>query len=245
MSQLATDYTKRILERKTERDKQRRIGASNICNPCDRCLAEDILGTPKEDGKYKMGAVLGTAIHAYLEQRNVDPTAQTEVKVTLGEIPGYGVITSRSDLYIGNQRMSVDFKTSTRDKIKLYRRVVEQETASDYDTDAVRQARTTLESYVYQVQLYAWGLVQMGYKVERVAIVFIARDGKVIDQDVWGFELPYRQDWAVQAFQRAVNLHHWLQQPDNNVIDLESHLDCYYCNQIRPFSLPAERKVTL
>lgn len=241
----AAEYTKRILSRKTARDKQRLIGASNICNPCDRCLADDILERPREGGTYNMGAVLGTAIHAYLDERNTDPSAQREISVTLGEIPGYGVITSRTDLYIGSEKMSVDFKTTTRDKIKLYQRVVEQETASDYDTDAIRDARATLESYVYQVQLYAWGLVQKGLPVNRVAIVFIARDGQIIDRDVWGLELPYRQDWAVRAFQRAVDLYYWLQHPDNDPEDLVSAESCYYCNQVRPFVLPAKRKVSL
>ena len=64
-----------------------------------------------------MGAVIGTAIHAYLEERNLDAHALKEQHVTIGEIPGYGTVGSTTDLFlerVDNGRV-VDWKGLTLD----------------------------------------------------------------------------------------------------------------------------------
>ena len=71
-------YVKDILLRKTDRDRQRKVGASNMSNACSRCLADDLLGIPQGSSPYNMGAIVGTAIHEYLEKRNFDTTAHRE-----------------------------------------------------------------------------------------------------------------------------------------------------------------------
>lgn len=61
-----------LLKRRTARDDQVRIGASNLSNGCDHCLAENFLGndraTPITDRAW-MGKTWGTAQHSLLEQR--------------------------------------------------------------------------------------------------------------------------------------------------------------------------------
>lgn len=239
----STDYVKAILKRPTDRDKQRKVGGSNIVNACTRCLADDLLGVPREQGLYDMGAILGTAIHAYLEERNMDPAAFLEYKLGIGYIPGYGKVGSRLDLYRSDARQVIDLKTSTRDKMRLYQRIIENGSEDGFDTDQMETARYTLESYVRQVNVYAWALAQDGYPVETVSIVFVCRDGSVVDQDVWGFEMPYNPSIAVKVWERTTYLWEWLQDPENLVEDLESHNLCYYCNNVRP--LHSKPKVTL
>lgn len=241
----ATNYVKQILSRPTKRDKQRKVGGSNISNGCTRCLADDLLGNNREQGVYNMGAIVGTAIHAYLEERNLEENALLEYKVGLGYIPGYGKITSRLDLYRPDHKQVVDFKTTTRDKMERYKRLVEENPPADMDTDLLASARATLEQYIRQATLYAWSLAQDGFPVETVAIVFVCRDGQIVDRDVWGFEIPYQEHIAVAAWNRVLRLWEWLENPAHDVNTLPSHDECYYCNEVRPFVQDETRKVKL
>ena len=237
-----TQYVKNILLRPTDRDKQRKVGASNLVNACTRCLADDFLGNSREQGTYNMGAIVGTAVHKYLEDRNMDPDAHQELKVTLGHIRNYGTVTARLDLYLPRQGLVVDFKTSTRDKIEDYKKVLDNGSEDGFDTDGMAQARYKMEAYVRQATLYAWGLAQRGFPVEDVAIVFIARDGQIVDRDVWGLTVPYSKETALNVWSRGEALWEWLQETDNKPEDLPSHDECYYCNQVRPY---IDKKVTL
>jgi hypothetical protein len=123
----------------TARDAQTRVGASNLSNQCDRCLAGNLMGDPRDtplSAKTWMGRTLGTATHAILEDRVTirvdaaeDPTgatsalltrianlegAQVERHVWFGEIVGYGPIGGSIDLELLWQ--IVDWKSSTRKK---------------------------------------------------------------------------------------------------------------------------------
>lgn len=234
MTSSATEYAKQILARPTDRDKQRKVGGSNLSNGCSRCLADDLLGVPREQGIYNMGAVLGTAIHAYLEDRNQDPTALQEQKVGLGYIPNYGAVGSRLDLYRPDAQQVVDWKTTTRDKMAKYKKLILDPSDKELDTDAQARARAMLEQYIRQVMLYAWSLVQDGFPVKEVAIVFVCRDGQVIENDVWGFEIPYQEEIATSTWDRALRLWDWLEN-GGDPTTLPSHEECYYCESVRPF----------
>ena len=231
----STDYIKTILSRRTTRDKQRTVGASNLVNACTRCLAEDMLNMKREQGTYNMGAVLGTAIHDYVDKRNLDPKAMKEYKLGLGYIDGYGKVGSRLDIYRRDAKQVIDLKTTTRDKMALYRKIIENGSEDEFDSEQMEVARYTLESYVRQANVYAWSLVQDGYPVETVSIVFICRDGQILDRDIWGFEMPYDESLAVKVWNRGEALWKWLQNSDNSVTELDSHSLCYYCNNVRPY----------
>lgn len=134
-----------LLKAPTSRDKQVRIGASNLSNGCDRCLAFNFLGddrsTPITDRAW-MGRVLGTAFHSILEQRvnelvdnddlneagtaemrrqmaaliGLNPDAKPEVHTYFADIAGYGPVGGTIDLLLSALQL-VDWKGSTRKKI--------------------------------------------------------------------------------------------------------------------------------
>ena len=226
---------KNLLKRRTERDKQIRVGASNISNPCTRCLAEDLYcagnSMQRPQGPYNMGAIVGTAIHDYLEKRNLDETALCEHRVTLGTIPGYGTIKSTTDLFLRETGTVVDFKTTTRNKLKNFIRAGETE-PSDLEVTSVSSARTTLERYFFQAQLYGMGMENAGETVNHVSIVFVCRDGQIVDRDVYGLTRAYSRDTANMVFDRTARIYQWLQE-GNDPSELPSRDDCYYCSVLR------------
>ena len=227
-----SDYVKNIFLRKTNRDKQRKVGASNISNECTRCLADDLLGIDRPQGPYNMGAKIGTAIHEFLENHNSDPTALKEHHVIIGEIPGYGTVGSTTDLYLPDEGLVIDFKTTDRDKLKWYKRANEEE-PSDYELTSISEARVTIERYQRQAQLYALGLENEGYHPTAVQIVFICRDGKITDTDIYGLQaMEYDNEFAHAIFDRAAKLWAWLQE-GNDPEQLPSHDHCYFCSNVR------------
>lgn len=136
-----------LLKRRTARDDQRRIGASNLSNGCDHCLAHNFLGndraTPITDRAW-MGKTWGTAQHSLLEQRinealyfdgldaegretaremvetmlGLDPDAKAEEHVFFAEISGYGRVGGTIDLLLPEQ--TVDWKGTTRKKLCVF-----------------------------------------------------------------------------------------------------------------------------
>ena len=123
-----TQMTVELFSEQTERDKQRTIGASNASNPCNKCLAEDMLGIEQERGWAWLPAVVGTAIHELAEFRLKVPgrlrtmfgEPLTEYKMVIGTVPGYGDVKSTSDLYVPDRNLVLDWKTTTKAKLKQY-----------------------------------------------------------------------------------------------------------------------------
>ncbi len=133
-----------LLKLPTARDGQKRIGASNLSNGCNRCLAYNFLGnersTPITDRAW-MGRVLGTAFHGLLETRanalldydglegdslalarrqaevmaGLHPDAKPEHHTDIATLRGYGTFGGTIDLWLGDHL--VDWKGSTRKRI--------------------------------------------------------------------------------------------------------------------------------
>lgn len=107
----------------TERDKQTRIGASDLADDCDRCVARAFLGIKFETTRSRrlwMGAYIGTGIHRMLEAAMADhPGARAERHVFFGEIAGYGEVGGTIDLDLGSQIL--DYKSADRAKLALLR----------------------------------------------------------------------------------------------------------------------------
>lgn len=110
------------------------------------------------------------------------------------------------------QKHLIDHKTSLRKKIIKYK------------LDGVPM------QYVYQQNLYAWGLNKSGVPIERISLVFINRDG-VSEDDIWVHSFDYDESLALKAWDRLTLIWDYLQQ-GNDVETLESHGDCYYCNVV-------------
>jgi YD repeat-containing protein len=222
-----------LLKNPSERDRQRKVGASNISQPCDYCLGMALSNgafSENASNKWWLPARIGTAIHGALEDeeyKNIDrPTsyhfealegALIEQRITLGTIDGYGVIGSKPDLVLTSHNHLVDHKTTTKEKLKHYK------------LDGVPLA------YLYQTQLYAWGLNKSGIKIEHISLNFICRDGST-DDDIWVYTFDYDESMAIKAWDRLDGI--WKFITSNNthkpklelINELSSHKDCFKCS---------------
>lgn len=222
----ASDYARGLLKERSERDKQVKVGASNLSSLCGRCLALDLAGVRRNtSNRWWLGARVGTAIHAALEEKaQQDKGVLSEQRLTIGTIPGYGEVKSTLDLYRIKEREVVDFKTTTRDKNAALRRALFEE-PDEFDTDSVQSARFKVEGYWNQIHLYAMGLDK---PVETCTIVFINRDGKE-DKDIWDASIPYDPSRAEAVWGRALTIWAWL-QGGGDPATVEAHPYCWACD---------------
>lgn len=215
-----------LLKFETDRDKQRKVGASQISDPCTRHLAKALMGEKEPPQKYWLGGKIGTAIHGLIEHsisisdNGLFDDALVENKIHLGELPGYGTISSKPDLALPSIKHLVDWKTTSRKKIKEIKDLV----------DGVKQsakAEYTLQKYIGQTQLYAWGLNNAGIEIEDTTLVFINRDG-TYDEDVWAYSVPYQEEVAVALWNRLAAL--WAELEDGAHPDnYPAHEHCFKC----------------
>lgn len=221
------DMTVKLFKQESERDKQRKVGASQISDPCTKHLAKALLAEPESEQKYWMGAKIGTAIHSFLESAisaSGDTTfagALVEQKVTLGKVPGYGTVSSKPDLVLPSSNHLVDWKTSSRPKVKKLKDLVD---GVKHDSGA----EYTLKKYIGQTQLYAWGMNQADIKVDGISLVFINREG-TYENDIWTHTYEYDESFAVALWNRLIRLWDELQSgahPDNYPLNA----DCYKCS---------------
>lgn len=212
---------------KSERDKQSKIGASEIGNPCDYCVGFRLLGHKQKDNQYWLAAKLGTGMHAVLEMagEEADPDdyrfgamrgAWIETSIVIGELPGYGILKSKPDLVLQAVDHLIDWKSSTKAKVAKYK------------LDGVPM------QYVYQQMLYAWGLRQAGVIISKLSLVFVNRDGGT-DSDVWIYSFDYDEGIALKAWSRLELIWSYLNSgddPEAMLDTLESHTGCYYCTRV-------------
>lgn len=204
------------ITRKTERDEQKRVGPSEIGNPCDKCLGRALMNE-RPDQDFSLYPWIGTAVHYYMEH-NTFEEFRHELKLYVGDIPGYGPVKGTTDMeYVetsssGDEAVTVtDWKIVGNKKIKQYR------------TSGVPQ------QYRFQAMTYARGLELEERPVKNIAIVFIPRDSGNV-RDIWVHEEEYQPDMAEAALDRAGELWDWLQEDGNHWRDLQEDYDCYQCN---------------
>ena len=214
-----------LLKNPGERDKQTLIGASEIGNPCDYCIANRLVKTPKAQSKYWLGAKLGTAMHRELEHEELKHIetpenyrfevlkgARIEQSIYLGDIPGYGTLKSKPDLVLVSAEHLIDHKSSTRDKTKKYK------------LDGVPG------QYYYQQQLYAWALNRSGVTITRISLAFVNRDGQT-DDDIWVYSFDYDEEAALTAWHRLEGIWEYV-STGGDIDELESDPDCFYCKVV-------------
>ncbi len=228
------DLTIRLLKLETERDKQRKVGASQISDQCTYHLAKALVNAPSAPSKYWLGGKIGTATHMFIEDciEKADladfPELEgcvVEEKINLGELPGYGLINSKPDLMVVKHSHLIDWKTSTRDKMKKMRRVLDALENGEPVKDS--GSYSTLVKYMAQVQLYAWGLNRAGTPVDGCSLVFINRDGTT-ENDVWTHTFEYSEEFALAIWDRLAKL--WDSIQDGIDIEtLERDADCFKC----------------
>lgn len=216
-----------VLKVPTVRTQQRKIGASGIGNPCAYCLATSLIGGQGgKIGQYWLGARIGDAIHALLEheaEKYLNTTngkfkyfagARLEKSVYIGTVPNYGDIYSTPDLYLTAENHLVDYKTSKRSKVDMYR----------------LDNSTIPTQYIYQVMLYARALIAAGHPVDKISFVFINRDG-TSDRDVVVISFDYDETLANEAWDRLLLAWQWLED-GNDPETLPSDPNCYVCSNV-------------
>lgn len=223
MPSLDLSFIRDEMKKPTKRDLQVKVGASNLGNPCTRCLADDLLATTGtgEAGPFWLASWWGTAAHERLAGTLPDHWLK-EYHLSLYEIDGYGEIESTTDLYLPSLLLALDHKTTTRAKLKHYKRVL-----ADDESESLIPARYTLERYLHQIDLYALGLEAQGLPVEHVGLFFLCRDGTG-DNDVWWYTQPYERERALHVADRSAKLWTWLQE-GGNLDDLTQAEGCWYC----------------
>lgn len=221
----------------SERNKQRSVGASDICDPCNRCLADALYGV-KNESEYDMGAKVGTAIHLLIESEieKHHPTFQPETRVVVGHIDGYGPVTSTSDLYIPEERRVCDWKTTVVQGGKMDKLVsdlADWEWLLAHPDIAVDQGSGTALSYLVQTHLYAKGVEDAGNPVDNITIGVIARDGKKIKEHVREVTFPYNPRVPEVWLGRAQALWDWLDKEGGDPETLDSAPNCFVCDMVR------------
>jgi hypothetical protein len=228
------EITLSLLQQKSERDEQKLIGASDFSDPCTYHLAKKLLRTPENPQKYWLGAKIGTGVHTLLEdaitKADLDllpelKSAVVEQKIYLGELEGYGTISSKPDLVMIDDKHIVDWKTSTRDKSRKMQRVL-------FEDAKLSDVQYTLEKYYNQTHAYAWGENNAGIEIDGCSIVFVNRDGTT-ENDIWTWTFDYKPEYAQMIWDRLVAVWQGLvENPDPEQYD--RHPECFKCKVTDP-----------
>lgn len=169
-------------ESRSPRNHQPQIGPSELGEECDRKIAYRLAGIPEINTAFDpWPSTVGTAIHAWLDKAcslwNTDRDERYMTEVT---IPfDFGAV-GHGDVF--TEGVVIDWKTAAKDGMSKVRRS---------GPSAVHRV---------QVHTYGYGYVGMGYKVERVALVYVPRSGWIKDMVVWSE--PYDESVAVAARDR-------------------------------------------
>ena len=164
-----------------DRSKQTQVGPSEI-GGCRRKVWYRLNAQPEtNDNQSKLAAIMGTAIHAAIEEAitHLDPEGKDYLVET--EV-AHGDMKAHVDLFIPSIGAVIDWKTS---KVK---------NLSYFPSNQQR----------WQVQVYGYLLSKNGYEVKTVNLVAIARDGD--EKDIKVHSEPYDEASALEALQWLANV---------------------------------------
>jgi hypothetical protein len=171
------------------RSRQRRIGPSEVGNPCSRALAYKASDWPEVPGADRdpWASIQGTAVHAWMAElfEKRDPKGErylVEKRVTVRQGYTYdSTIAGSADLYDRASGTVYDWKIVGVSSLQKYR------------------SSGPGDQYRIQANLYGLGMENAGETPQRVAIVFLPRH-HVLEPYVWVDD--YRRDVAEQAIAR-------------------------------------------
>ena len=158
-----------------DRSLQTQVGPSEI-GSCKRKVWYRLNAQPHtNDNQSKLAAIMGTAIHAAIEEAigAIDPEGKEYLVET--EV-AYGDMKAHVDLFVPSTGAVIDWKTSKIKNLSYF---------------PSKQQR-------WQVQVYGYLLSKNGYEVKTVNLVAIARDGA--EKDVKVHSEPYDEAVALEAF---------------------------------------------
>lgn len=149
----------------SERSLQSTPGMSEIGGDCDRQLAFKLAEVPPVNlDPDPMPSIVGTGIHLHL-QRIFEALDRrrwlVETPLVFAGIPG------TADLYDRRRRLLVDWKSTSKSKLRRLR------------TDGPPHRAQI------QVQLYGAAMRELGEDPQRLALAYIPRDGQLADLWVW------------------------------------------------------------
>lgn len=249
----------RTMRRQTERDRQVKVGASNLSNPCDYHLAMDLRGESTkpdymefgEDERAWLGGKNGTGIHAVFSwaveelQKDTPPSERdllSEYKLKIGHINGYGDVNSTLDLATISMGHLIDLKTTLRKKTAQYWAALGRKSKVT-SIPVIESARSKLAQYQVQTHFYSKGLIDQGIAIDGNSLLFINRDGtgwfdseeheedfKNPDNNRDIWEWTYDYDQGlVDAAWARVNRIY--EDVANGRRDFERHEHCYPCQK--------------
>lgn len=179
------------------RSLQTALGPSEIGHDCARRIGYKLLDIDENPGQPNWKATVGTALHTWLEDMLTDDNRSTgeqrwivEETVTVGTIAGQP-IHGHCDVYDQVTGTVVDWKTCGPTQLTKYR------------------SKGPGQQYRAQAQLYGRGWAARGMRVERVAVMFLPRNGELREAHYWSE--PYDEQVALAALQRAEGIHHAVQ----------------------------------
>lgn len=219
------------LTKPSERDKQRKVGPSELGDLCERCLAEKLLGVHKEEKTHPLAPMIGTAFHLYLENTIGLEGYLKETKVTVGTIEGYGDIRGTADGFDTATGHVVDYKVLSKKKIKAFSSATffDEDYNPEFYSDSLTEGQ--LKKYYYQMQLYGLGMENAGYEVNHTSLILFPRDCTVESVISASHELcfKYNREAALNVLERAKQIFKWADENRDNLGELDSHPGCYYC----------------
>jgi len=191
-----------------DRSKQVEIGPSSI-GGCRRQVYHKLIGTPVTNPDTEgLAAILGTFIHAGIAEAitREDPFKDNfliETEVVYEGLKGH------VDLYIKDQGLVVDWKTTTKKNLRNFPSYQQR----------------------MQVQVYGYLLAMNGYDVKYVSLAAIPRDGGM--KDIVSHVEPYDIDIAQAGLDWLEELKFIVEEklpapdPEKSVIFCSSYCDFY------------------
>jgi hypothetical protein len=175
--------------RSQPRTRQVMLGPSQLGEPCARKIAYQVAGTPSlNKAMDPWPALVGTAVHAWLEQAIGKFQAEagavrwlTETTVQVDDM-----VTGHVDLYDIETSTVWDFKTLNSDNIKKYRE------------------NGPIPNYRTQVHLYGMGMINAGHPVDRVGLIGLPRSGWL--SGMWVWSEVYDEQIAARALSRMYGI---------------------------------------
>jgi|SRR5690625_5053629 len=233
MSELANKILLKAME-PDARSKQKLIGASQV-GGCPYCLGLALMGEEREtklptwiksnDVSEGLAAWIGTAVHYYLEHEIIPQVQEeegwdktkivAEENVPIYELEGYGLIKGNIDVH--DDVEIVDWKI-----------VGDWSWNKMYIESFENPDRIPRKQYRVQQMLYAFGLRQIGYDIEKVSLAVFKKTS-----NSWGdieiYSENYNQDIVDAALQNLEKIYRLARQRRYN--ELPRDEDCYVCSR--------------
>lgn len=214
----------------TERNLQVHLGPSEIGTPCDRQVVGKLVGVPNTNHVTDpWPSFMGTAGHSAMELvfDKANQRAGWQRWFTERKVEPHRDHRGTSDLYDG-QHFCVD----------------DHKFLGESSMNKLRSPEGPPIKYQFQLKLYARGYRNLGYRVDRIAIIGWPRTGASVDgMYVWEHVLTDEDDEQIeQLFARMA----WRQDIAERIRRGEMYLsqvpavpdddDCYFCPFYRPQS---------